>query len=452
MAQPQVQEWSVVQADMAGVDVGDTLVVAALPPGRGGVGPAVREFGTLTDDVQALAAWLLGAGIKAVVMEATGVYWMPVYSLLEQAGLRVQLVNPHEVMKVPGRKSDVSDAQWLQQLASYGLLRAAYVPDALTQTLRCFLRQRQLLIEQSIQQVQRLQKVLVRMNVRLHHAVSDVTGKTGLAILRAIVAGERDPAKLAAMRDPACKKSAAEIARCLRGDFRAEEVFVLTQTLATYDHLHTQLAACDHAMAAALRDALAQRGAPPPAPPPGRKKPEQGNPLAFDGRTLLYQYVGVDLTAVPGINSVTAWTIISELGRDFAAFPTVGCFTSYLGLSPDNRVSGGKVLVHGRRQVRSRAAKAFRLAANAVQRSDHALGAYFRRMKARHGPAFAVIATANKLARIVYCMVTRRDPFSLEQVVGDCQRAATDQLKRLTRQAQKLGFTLAPVTPAALGG
>jgi transposase len=440
---------AVMHPDAAGLDLGDESAYAAVPVGRDPDGQDVRCFSALTDGIESLVAWLKVCMVDSVAMEATGVYWMPVYSILERHGLQVCLVNPREVKQVPGRKSDVCDARWLQKLASVGFLRSAMIPEGAIRTIRVYMRQRERHIQAAMEATAHMRDALVQMNVRVDQAIRDITGQTGQRIIAAIIAGERDASVLAELRAPNCKKSAAEIAACLNGEFREEHIFVLKQSHEEYHHHQQRIADVDAQLQAHLRATMPHDA--PTDTPEGEPKPEKGNALHFDGRTLLYHYIGVDLTAVTGIATLTAMNIVSELGRDFSQFPTVKHFTSYLGLSPDNRITGGKVVKRGRRKVGSRAAKAFRLAANSLYRTDSPLGEFFRRQRYKHGPSYAVIVTANKLARIVYHMVTRKCAFDMRKLIGDAEQAREKAIKRLQCQAHKMGFSLTPCPQEAAG-
>lgn len=433
----------VFQPDSAGIDIGATELFVAVPPDR--AEQSVRSFGAFTADLHALAEWLSACRIKTIVMESTGVYWIPVFQILETRGFAVCLVNARHVKNVPGRKTDVLDCQWLQYLHSVGLLRGSFRPPDQVCALRSYLRHRDMLVRSAARHVQHVQKALTQMNLHLHHVVSDLTGVTGLAILDAILAGERDPQKLAALRDRRIKASEATIAKALVGDFRAEHLFTLRQALALYRHYQTQVLECDREIERHLATFDAKTTLPTPAPVGRqRKKPERNQPQ-FDLRGHLHRILGVDLTALPGLSTITVHTLFSEVGGDLTKFPTAKHFASWLGLCPDQRISGGKVLSAHTRSVKSRAAYALRMAAYSAGHSYSAIGDYFRRMRARLGAPKAITATAHKLARIIYHLLKTGAAyddtvFARNEVLYQQRHAA-----QLRKQARELGFTLVPL-------
>ena len=375
----------------AGVDVGATSHYVAVPADR--AEQPVREFEAFTADLYRLADWLAECGVETVVMESTGVYWIPLFGVLEERGFEVILVDPRRIKNVPGRKTDVRDCQWLQQLHTYGLLSGAFRPEGEIRCLRSYLRQRAMLVEYAAQHVQHMQKALTQMNVKLHHVIRDITGKTGMAITEAIVGGERDPRKLARLRDRRIKADEATIARSLRGHWREEHIFELTQALELYRFYHDKIAECDREIEAQL-ERFEDRSDGEPPPPNGKKRNQKNSP-SFDVQNHLYRMTGVDLTRIDGVDGFTALKVISEIGTDMTKWPSAKHFASWLGLSPNNRITGGKVISSKTKPSASRAAAALRLAANALHRSDSALGAFLRRKKAqlgapqghhRHGP------------------------------------------------------------------
>ncbi|HSH79549.1 MAG TPA: IS110 family transposase [Herpetosiphonaceae bacterium] len=424
----------------AGVDVGATSLFVAVPPGRDSID--VREFGTFTADLYRLADWLQVCQVDTVVMESTGVYWIPLFEILEERGFTVLLVDARHVKHVSGRKSDVLDCQWLQQLHTYGLLQGAFRPAEEIAVLRSYLRQRATLIRYAAAHVQHMQKALQQMNVLLHQVVRDITGLTGMTIIRAIVAGERDPQVLARHRDYRCRRSGDEIAQSLTGNYRAEHVFALTQALALYDSYQTQIALCDQQIEQYLQTFTPVTTAPCP---PGPSKQHNKNDLAFDVQTYLYQITGVDLTRIDGIGASTALAVISEIGTDMGRWKSVKHFTSWLGLCPGTKVSGGKVLGSKTKPTANRAAAALRRAAVSLARSESALGAYFRRMAARVGKPQAVTATAHKLARLIYGMLR----YGTEYVDAGqeyYERQYKERVVRnLTQRAKAMGFELVPI-------
>jgi transposase len=442
----------VIHPHAAGLDIGSTEIWAAVPPGS--TTEPVRVFGTTTPDLTALAAWLKQCGVDSVAMESTGVYWIPIYELLEARGFAVFVVNARHLKNVPGRKSDRKDCQWLQELHSVGLLRGSFRPEDEIVTLRAYLRQRAELIAQRATHIQHMQKALAQMNVQLTQAVKDITGVTGLAIIRAIVAGERDPQQLAALRQPGVKKTQAEIAKALTGNYRREHIFALQQALALYDVYTQQIAECDAEIERQF--ANLKPTVPPDDLPPldthDKRESNSKNAPSYDARTLLYQWVGVDLVAISGLNESTVLTILAEIGTDMQAWPSDKHFCSWLGLAPHNDISGGKVLRSRTLKTHNRAGQAFRMAAQSVSRSPHtAFGAFYRRMRARLGASQAVVATAHKIARTFYHMLKHRTPF--QDLGGEEyeRRARERERHNLEKRAAKLGMTLVPLAVAPAG-
>ena len=343
--QSQVSAWEglkVIHPNAAGLDIGSEEIWAAVAPER--TAEPVRKFGTFTPDLQALADWLIACGVDTVALESTGVYWIPVYEILEARGLKVYVVNARHVKNVPGRKSDIQDCQWLQGLHSVGLLRGSFRPAGEIVALRAYLRQRATLIEYRAAHIQHMQKALQQMNVQLTQVVSDITGVTGLTILRAIVAGQRDPQQLAALRQPGVKKTEAEIAKALTGNYRPEHVFALQQALALYDFYTAQMVACDAEIERQFANLKPVSDDLPPLPPSTKRDTHSKNAPRYDARSYLYRLTGVDLVAITGLNESTVQAIISETGPDLSAFPNEKHFTSWLSLAPHNDISGGKLL------------------------------------------------------------------------------------------------------------
>jgi len=366
-------ELSVVNPNAAGIDLGADYHWVSVPEGRDSL--SVRRFACFTADLHELANWLKHCGIQTVAMESTGVYWIPVFQILETAGFEVKLVNARHVQTVPGRKSDVLDCQWLRQLHSYGLLSGSFRPDDPICVLRSYIRQRDTLIKSASAHIQRMQKALTQMNGQLHRVISDISGTTGLAILRAIVAGERDFAKLAALKDGRIHASQAEIAAALTGDYRSELVFILTQELQLYDMFQAQIAACDVQIEQCL-DQFADQVDVTQSPLPAAKrrgKKQPGNAPSFDVRTHLSRISGIDFTQVDGLGVLTVLTLLSELGLDASRFPSAKHFASWLGLCPGSRITGGKRKSSKTRQVANRVATALRIAAQTLCRSHSAL-------------------------------------------------------------------------------
>ena len=434
----------------AGIDIGATDIYACVPLDRDP--QPIRRFATFTEDLRALAAWLTQCRVTSVAMESTGVYWIPLYQILESRGFEVCLVNARHVKNVPGRKTDVQDCQWLQYLHSVGLLRGSFRPPETICALRTLLRHRDRLVRLAACHTQHMQKALNPMNLQLHHVLSDLTGVTGLAILDAILAGEQDPEVLAQHRDRRIKASRETIAKALVGDYRPEHLFTLRQSLASYRHYQALIGACDAQIPALLTafDSAIDPAVHPLPPAPTAHRNPQGNAPRFDLRTELYRILGIDLTEIDGLNVGTLYSAFGELGADLSPFPSSKHFASWLGLCPDNRISGGKILSVKTRHVKHRVAQALRLAAQSLYRSHSVLGAYFRRMRAKLGAPKAITATAHKLARILYHLLTTREPYAeshLAQAEAEHRRRMET---RLRTQARALGFQLVP-TPQPAG-
>ncbi|MDP9310169.1 MAG: IS110 family transposase [Chloroflexota bacterium] len=442
---------AIIHPHAAGLDIGADEIMVAVPPESDA--QPVRMFGTFTVDLYRLADWLMQCGVDTVALESTGIYWIPLFEVLEARGIEVQVVNARHVKTVPGRKSDWNDAQWLQQLHALGLLRGSFRPDAEMRVLRTYLRHRAELIQHRAPHILHMQKALLQMNLHLTQVLTDITGVTGLAIIRAIVAGERDPVVLAQLRYGGCKSSEDQIAKALTGTWQAEHLFVLQQSLALFDYYTELLGACDAEIEqqfAAMKPRFESADEAPvlAARKPGSKSKNQPN---FNARAQLARVVGIDLTGVMGLSSSLVLTIVSEIGTDMTKWPTVKHFCAWLGLAPRNDISGGKVLRSRTLKNRNRATQAFRQAAQSVARSDSAFGAYFRRMRAKHGVAQATVATAHKIARVVYHLLKEHEAFVEMSASEYDERCRERELKYLTRKAAKLGFTLAPNVPLPPG-
>lgn len=422
----------------AGMDIGSRFHVVAVPPDRSP--EPVRTFESFTADLHRMVDWLVELGITTVAMESTGVYWIPAFEMLEARGLEVLLVNARHVKNVPGRKTDVHDAVWLQQLHQHGLLRGSFRPAQTLAVLRAYLRHRERLLEYAAAHIQHMQKALMLMNVQLHHVVSDITGATGMKIIRAIVAGNHDPATLASYRDIRCQASVETITEALTGHYRAEHVFALRQALELYDCYQAKVAECDQAIEAAL--ASCEQADPEMPLPAARYRTRQANEPRFDVRTALFQLLGTDLTQLHGFGAYTALRLIGECGTDMTKWPTAKHFTSWLTLAPDNQISGGKLLSTKTRRSANRAAKILRLAAVNVGKTQTALGAFYRRLAARVGKAKAVTATARKLAVLFYNALRHgmayQDPGATYYEEQYRQRV----LQGLRRRAKALGYEL----------
>ena len=433
--------------DAAGIDIGATAIYVGVPQDR--ATPCVRRFETFTADLLAAADWLEQCGIKTIAIESTGVYWIALYQILETRGFEVCLVNARHLKNVPGHKSDVDDCQWLQYVHACGLLRASFRPDEQICAVRSLLRHRETLVAYAASHVQQMQKALIQMNLLLHNVLSDLTGKTGQAILDAILAGERDPKTLSELRDPRVKASPETIAKSLQGYYRPEHLFTLKQALAAYRHYQQLIAECDQELEKLLVD-LDGRIDPTQHPlPPAGKKLSGGNALHFvkaDLRTELYRILGVDLTEVPGLGTLAIHTLLTEIGPNLSAFPTDKHFCSWLGLCPDPRISGDRVLSSHTRRVANRAAHVFRMAAQSLWHSRSFLGDFYRKMRGRLGPAAANTATAHKLARIFYHLLTTGKSYDESVFTQEQERQRQRREQRLRKEAIALGFQLVPQT------
>ena len=433
-----------INPNAAGIDCGSAEHYVAVPADRDS--QPVQRFKTFTTDLHRLAEWLTHCGISSVAMEATGVYWIPVFEILEARGFDVRLVNAHHVKNVPGRKSDVSDCEWLRDLLSVGLWRGSFRPSDAIVALRGYLRHRHTLVEQAGIHIQRMQKALVEMNVQLPLVVSDITGITGLRILRDLVAGHRDPVRLAAHRDPRCRASEAEIIAALTGNYRPEHMFVLQQNLELFDMCQTQLAACDRAIQHHLQALTATRvepSAPLPAPRVVRTRHSRDNAPRFDPRGDLYRLTGgIDLTQIDGITPYTALGLVAEIGADMSRWPTEKHFTSWLTLAPKNRISGGRLLSSRTAPSANRAAGILRLIVMSLSRTQTALGAHYRRLAARIGKPQAITATARKLAILVYRTLKGELVYRDIGADGYAAQHRARVLKGLRRGAAALGFDL----------
>jgi transposase len=426
----------------AGIDVGASSHWVAVPKHL--AEESVREFGAMTDDLNALADWLLACSVDTVALESTGVYWIPIYEVLEQRGLKVWLVDARQMKYVPGRKSDVQDCQWLQRLMSLGLLRAAWRPSEEVCVVRAVVRRRDVLLTEQGTWVQRMQKALVQMNIQLTEVLSDVMGMTGQAIIRDIVAGERDPLVLARHHNHRIKASKDEVTKALTGNWRDEHLFLLKQSLAIFDDLAKRVQECDakiEALLAPLQRHTVQLKA-------SLKGKGKNNP-AFDVRQAMANWAGVDLTRIDGLGVSVVMKLLSEIGTDLSRFANVKHFCSWLGLCPGTKVSGGKVLSAGTKRSANRARQALKMAAMSLSRSDSALGAFYRRLCSRMDKPRANTAVAHKLSRMVYYMLTRGE----EYVDQGRERYEEQQRQRsisaLKRRAAALGFQVAPIAAAA---
>lgn len=430
----------IVHGDAAGIDIGADEHYVAVPADRD-VQP-VRSFKSFTKGLHALADWLGELGVTTVAMESTGVYWVPLYEILEERGIEACLVNAKHVRNVPGRKTDVLDCQWLQRLHAAGLLRASFRPTAEFVTLRSYLRQRESLMKNATTQVQHMHKALTLMNVQIQRVIADITGKTGMAIVRAIVAGERDPARLAQHRDPRCRASVETIEASLSGHYQPEHIFTLQQALQLYDQLQAMIGECDRRIDAQLdqiRAALPEIDGPPP--PKRKRKKSRSKEFLPDIHDSLYAITGgVDLTVTSGLGDLTVLQIIAEIGTDMSAWPTAKHFASWAALAPSSRVTGGKSYKTRRPYTATRVAQILRLAALNAGRTSTAIGAFYRRKAGSIGKGKAIVATANKLARIIYTLLKRRTPYNDPGADAYEQRYRERAIRALKRRADALGY------------
>ena len=434
------QRLEIVHPRCAGIDIGSREHWVAVDPER--CEDSVRCFTTFTDDLHQLADWLKSLEVEVVAMEATGVYWIPLYELLDARGFDVQLVNSRATRQVSGRKSDVLDCQWIWQLMTHGLLRGAFRPGESVCALRSFVRQRAGKVQEQSRCIAHMQKALTQMNLQLDNVVSDLMGKTATAILRAIVAGERDPQKLAQLRDQRLRADEATVARSLHGNWRKEHLFALTQALAHYDFLNEQIGACDQQITQALATlpALSKEEAPKPAKP--LRSPHRTAAQQKELHQALHAVMGVDLCAIPTLGIDTVLVLAGEIGADLSRFPSEGHFCSWLSVAPPTHISGGKTLPGRKPKVFNRAGQALRQAAANARRSESYIGACHRARLARMDSAKAIKATAHQLARLIYAMLTKGQAY-VEKGIEAYETLSKDrQLRALQRKARKFGLTL----------
>jgi len=434
----------IVYPNAAGLDIGSCEIYACVSPDR--AEDTVKVFGTFTADLNALADWLGANQVDTVAMESTGVYWIPAFELLESRGFKVYLVNARHMKGVPGRKSDYQDCQWIQKLHSVGLLTNSFRPDVEMCALRAYLRHRADLLHHRASHILHMQKALQQMNIQLPQVLRDITGETGLAIVRAIVAGERDGVKLAQFRDPRCKSSAETIAKALTGTWKEEYLFALQQSLELYDFYTQQVANCDAQIQQQYtvmkpRWQYSPDNPVTPVPKRRRKKRNKNSPPSGVENEII-RITGVDIAAVDGIGPGLAQTILSEIGTDMSKWPNDKHFTSWLGVAPHNDVSGGRVLRSRTLPTNNRAGQAFRQAANAVSHTSSAFGAFYRRKRAQGGPLHAQVATANRIARTVYHMLKYHVQYE-DMGADEFERRHWERdIKALRKKAAKLGLTL----------
>ena len=445
----------VLNPNAAGIDIGSTFHFVCVGAQAVASGEnRIRQFGAFTHQLDELVQWLKQCGVTTVVMESTGVYWIPLFQKIEQAGIETLLVNARDVRHLPGRKTDLKDCEWLQRLHSYGLLRGAFRPADGICRMRSIMRHRGNLVSSAGEQVQLMQKALQQMNILLHLVVSDLDGETGLRILDAILAGERDPKRLVELRDERIKKSTpAEMEAALRGDWRPEHLFVLRQSLDAYRFFQTQLTQCDEHLKETLDQLVAEMALQLPVPEPEsaaapkakRKNKKAGNAPKIDLTLQLRTLAGVDLTQTMGISVLSSLILISEVGTNMSRWRHEKAFASWLGLSPNHKISGGKILSNRTRPVVNRAANVLRLIALAVGKTDTVWGHFYRRIRARSGAPKAITATARKIACLIYYLLKHKKPYVEPDLANYMERFEKQRISNLVRQAKTLGFQLVPV-------
>lgn len=438
--QPKSQSLPVINPNAAGIDIGGRFHVVAVPPER--CDETVQTFKAFTGDIHNMAHWLTKCGITTIAMESTGVYWVPVYEILEEHGFEVVLSNARDTRAVPGRKTDVGDAQWIQRLHACGLLKASFRPEAAIAELRAYMRVRERLLDYAAAHIQHMQKALTYMNIQLSIVVSDISGVTGMKIVRAIVAGEKDPNVLAKFRDPRCKADEQTISAALNGNYQPEHLFALRQAVLMYDAYQLRVDECDVQIELVL-DRLCMDSSDPVEPiPKPKNRTKQPNAMTFDVREKLYRLIGTDLTQIHGIGPFLALRLISECGTDMNKWPTEKHFTSWLTLCPGSKISGGKVMSSHSRKSNNRVVAHLRLAATTVGRSDTALGAFYRRLSSRVGKAKAVTATARKIAILFYNAMKYGTKYQDPGAEYYEKRYKERVIKNLKRQAKRMGMFL----------
>jgi transposase len=447
---PNKLDWKgleVVHADAAGIDIGGREHWVAISPERDA--EPVRCFGSFTADLREMARWLTEKGVRSVALQSTGVYWMPAFEILEQHGLEVYLVNARHTKNVPGRKTDIQECQWLLKLHTFGLLNNSFQPSDEIRAARTLWRHRANLVGEAASAVQRMQKTLIEMNVQLSNVLSDLSGASGMAIMAAILKGERDPQKLAALAQPGVKAAREDIAKSLEGNWRPELLFVLRQHVELYRNYQDRIAACDNELKRHLESmgGKIDAGAQPIGPRPKGKHRSRNTP-GFDLRGELYRLTGIDWAQVNGIDAMTAQTVIAEAGVDLNEFPSEKHFASWLGLCPTNERSGGRVLNRRTRKVVNRAAVAFRMAASTLLRSQSYLGAQFRRLRSRLNPPKAITAMARKLACLFYRLIKHGQQYVDKGAAHYEERYREQQIRSLTKKLRRLGVDIPAMEPA----
>lgn len=427
----------VLYPNAAGIDIASREHYVAVNPDADE--NSIRSFGCFTEDLYAIANWLIECKVDTVAMEATGIYWVSLYLILEEAGLNVVLVNARHVKNVSGKKTDVKDAEWIRQLHSCGLLTGGFQPDHFIRTLRTFMRHRKNLTEMAATHIRMMQKAMEQMNIKLHNVIADITGKSGQAIIEAMLEGEHRPEVLVELLDGRIKASREVVIKSLKGVWKEENLFELKQSFELYNIYRQKIQQCDNKIKAHLKTRIFK---PQPAAVKKIKVKNNKNNLSFDASQILVQIVGVDLTKIFGITDTNAIEIISEIGLDMSKWPTVKNFTSWLNLAPNNKVSGGKILSSRTSKKKNRAGQIFKMAAYAVQRSKNSLSLFYHRIKSKCGPAKAVTATARKIAVIFYKLIKEKTEFKPLTIEQYTQTYKEKQERKLIKQAHRLGLTL----------
>jgi transposase len=424
----------------AGIDIGATEIFVAVPADRDI--DSVRSFPSFTEDLHRLADWLQACHVDTVAMESTGVYWIPLFQILEARGIEVHLVNAQHVHHVPGRKSDVLDCQWLQYLHSVGLLKASFRPEQAVCEIRSLMRHRESLVELASVHVQHMHKALDQMNLQIHHVISDITGVTGLAIVDAIANGQTDPQQLAALRDYRIKASEKIVTKSLVGTYRREHIFTLRQSRTAYRHYQQLISDCDREIQQRIEAFDPNNSG--SSHSANSNDSAVSNPKDFDLKTHLERIYGVDLTAIPGFQCLRVQTLLSELGANLSKFPTIDSFSCWLNLCPKDGFSAGRRIRIPKNNTKNRAAQVFRLAATTLQNSQSYLGDYYRSQRARHGAPKAIKNTAHKLARLFYRLVTTHQPYDQSVFLKLEQRNQQRRVRKLQSLAKQMGYNLVP--------
>ena len=436
------KEFKVINKNAAGIDIGSSAHYVSVPQDRDK--KPVQRFECYTPDLHKMAKWLKICGIDTIAMESTSVYWIPVYQMLEKYGFEVKLVNARHVKNVPGKKTDVADCQWLQKLHTFGLLSGSFRPENEIVVLRSYTRYRDTLIKETVVHINRMLKALIQMNLQLHKVISEITGVTGIKIIEAILAAQKDPVKLAKLKNNHIKKSEEEIAKALSGDYREEHLFVLKQEYEFYKIIIGKIEECDKEIEKCY-EKFDNKLKNNHKPLKKQKKTNTAKDPKFNLAGHIYRITGVDLTKIDGIGAITSQTIISETGLDMSKWPTEKHFSSWLGLCPGNKKSGDKILNSKTRKVVNKASTAFRQATQSLNHSKSALGAYHRRMKIRLGTMKAVTATAHKLACLFYKLMKYGHEYvdiGLEEYE---KKFKTRSINNLRRKAKYLGLALCEI-------